>query len=217
MVDKRALKIFDVDGTLTDSLSAHALFCLDMNSQGNYELELPSVENIGAWRSLVDSPMSAFFKKAGFPEEDSEGKLRKCYESEFGSNSCYATPMFPGVEEMLKKLSQRGDNLAIVTANCDANVRKVLGESYGLFKDVWDVSRMEAEGVVKASALTRICEHFSEQADEAYFVGDTFGDYNAAMVAGTRFIWAGYGWGFPDNRAVVVNNIKELEERLLEV
>lgn len=53
--------------------------------------------------------------------------------------------------------------------------------------------------------------------DDAVYVGDTQGDYEAAVFAGIPFIFAKYGFGNPANYDYAINGIKELldlQERL---
>ena len=63
------LKVFDVDGTLTDSLRTHALFCNDMNDQDGLSLSLPEVDDVEGWRERANAPMSNFFESCGFKDE----------------------------------------------------------------------------------------------------------------------------------------------------
>jgi phosphoglycolate phosphatase len=59
------------------------------------------------------------------------------------------------------------------------------------------------------------------QLDEAVYVGDTQGDYEASVFAGVPFIFAKYGFGSPVDYYLAISEIKELlnidEELLLEL
>ena len=44
--------------------------------------------------------------------------------------------------------------------------------------------------------------------------GDTQGDYEAAVLAGTPFVWCAYGFGTPDDYAIRVDAFEELKNAL---
>ncbi len=58
--------VFDVDGVLVDSLETHVEFCREMNKRFKVGLTLPPP---GKGKSIVDSPMDNFLRRAGFPEK----------------------------------------------------------------------------------------------------------------------------------------------------
>ena len=46
---------------------------------------------------------------------------------------------------------------------------------------------------------------------DAVYIGDTQGDYEAALIAGIPFIWAAFGFGEPEGYAMKIDSFRELE------
>jgi phosphoglycolate phosphatase len=48
--------------------------------------------------------------------------------------------------------------------------------------------------------------------DDAVYIGDTQGDYEASVFAGIPFVFASYGFGSVENYYLAISDIKELME-----
>ncbi|WP_046864813.1 HAD hydrolase-like protein [Microvirga massiliensis] len=99
--------------------------------------------------------------------------------------------LFDGVTPMLRRLSEAGFRLAIVSSNDERNVQRILGaELAGL------VHQYECGASIfgKAAKFKRVLRSSGVPATEAICIGDEIRDHEAATAAGLRF--GAVTWGF---------------------
>jgi len=215
------ISVFDADGTLTDTLSAHLRFCNDENEK--YKLGIKKVDllDIEACRAVVGTPMDNFLRAYGFPERVIP-IIMKNYFKFFNQNPSYATSPFPGVEEMLRRLKKDQEHfLGIVSSNSIDNIKTALEEKlYGLFNSVtgFDYLKKFCDGD-KTKALNRLIWHELDAVPSQFLicVGDTRKDYEAARASSTRFIWVNWGWEKPSSEGNfrIAKTREELTEMLI--
>lgn len=184
------LAIFDFDGTLADSLPWFTSVLNEvalrfgfrtvtpdemqmLRAKGNREI----VRYLGvpAWKlPLIASHMRRLAKGAA-------GDLR----------------LFPGVEDLLIELCERGVKVAIVSSNGEAAMRQVLGAR------AWaGLAHVEAGAGMfgKAPRLTRPARRLGVPVSEALAVGDETRDIEAARQAGIAA--AAVSWGYATREAL---------------
>lgn len=81
-------------------------------------------------------------------------------------------------------------------------------EKAGIEKYIRDHECFGNTGMNKGENIKLLLER--NNLDDAVYVGDTQGDYEAAVFAGIPFIFAGYGFGSVENYHTAINDIKEL-------
>jgi phosphoglycolate phosphatase len=99
--------------------------------------------------------------------------------------------LFDGVALILRRLSEEGFRLAIVSSNDEMNVRRVLGaELAGL------VHQYECGASIfgKAAKFRRVLRSSGIPATDTICIGDEIRDHEAATAAGLRF--GAVVWGF---------------------
>jgi phosphoglycolate phosphatase len=98
---------------------------------------------------------------------------------------------FPGVDQLLNRLSEAGLTLALVTSNSRANVRQVLGEeNFALLRYVeCDVSLFG-----KRARFRKILKQSGVRSGEAICIGDEIRDLEAANQEHIAF--GAVAWGF---------------------
>ncbi|SCX97251.1 HAD family hydrolase [Desulfoluna spongiiphila] len=185
---------FDVDGVLLDSLPPHLAICTELNTRYNLGLTIPTVEGFKeiAGSGVPISPMTAFFRAVGFPKSAAE-KGDQEYRNRFATS--YDVPLFDGVAEMLRRLSDAGLPLGIVTANTLENIKTPLGPSFALFHPDCIFTRDTTGGLSKADAIVRGARTLGIHPSSLLFVGDQPSDRSAAEQAGALFLGVTYGWG----------------------
>jgi phosphoglycolate phosphatase len=97
--------------------------------------------------------------------------------------------LFPGTGEMLKELTDAGVKLAVVSANGETTIRKVLGEHAALFEAY-------AGGVSlfgKRSKLMRMSRLTGVPVQEILVIGDEIRDLDATRAA--RMTFGAVSWG----------------------
>ena len=193
MADIKAV-FFDVDGVLLDSLPPHLAICRDLNIRYGLNLEIPTPDAFKAIarKGIPISPMEAFFRAVGFPEEMAI-KGERDYRAEFADH--YPSPLFQGVKTMLEALAEAHLPLGISTANTLANIRPPLKKVLPLFHPGCLFAHAPQGGIPKAEALREGARILGICPSELLFVGDQPSDHRASMDAGAPFLGVTYGWG----------------------
>ncbi|HEY1921414.1 MAG TPA: HAD hydrolase-like protein, partial [Tepidisphaeraceae bacterium] len=207
---------FDVDGVLIDSLPQHLQICRDKAKEFKLNLNIPDVET---FRRMISggtkvSPMKDFFLAVGFSPVEAERAVID-YERDFMQK--YRPAVFPGVDEMLRKLHESGLKLGLVTSNTRANVIPALGGSMKYFDeanlfffDRQPTPKTKSEWLIEGARQVGI------EASNCVYVGDQPADAAAAKAAGFNFLGVTYGWGIPsgDTRFQVVDKVGDIVEKI---
>lgn len=207
---------FDADGVLVDSLSEHLSFCESISTKYDLGSSIPTVQR---FRALVQngaqvSPMSAFFRTIGFPEDAIQRAVFD-YEANFRSN--YRPRQFEGVANLLTTLHDTGLVLGIVTSNTRENIAATLQDLIGLF-DRHSAFYLDSDPAPpsKSWCLIEGANGLNLKPEECLYVGDQPADAAAALSAGTRFMGVAYGWGYSRGDGNNwPNNVRELLDRIL--
>ena len=191
--------IFDVDGTLADSLPPHVAFCHAMNEELGAGLQLPPTSDLAGCRALAAAPMDNFLRRAGFAESDVATAVQR-YESSFSEQ--YPVGLFEGVPTMLQQLSQardKGLRIAVVSSNTSKNVRACLAQHSATpladyFEFIWGIDNAARS---KAESLAQAVVELGLLPSQIVYVGDTEKDARCAQANGMHFVGADWG-GFED-------------------
>lgn len=187
--------IFDLDGTLTDTLSTIAHF-------GNLALESFGFSPIPTdrYRHLVGNGRDLLIHRmlAEHNADTSENyqNVGAVYDREYEADVLYGTKPYEGILPLLDALQSAG--LAIcVFSNKPHNV--VSGIVDRIFGSRFDIVYGQRTGVPVKPApdgALEICRKLNIQPAECLFVGDTCTDIETAKNAGMHSI--GVLWGFRD-------------------
>lgn len=193
--------IFDLDGTISDTISTITHYC---NVTLEYFGYPPLAENIIKYyvgngkKKLVHRFLAHY--NADTPEMFE--KAEKKYDFEYESDVIYDTKPFDGICDALEKIRRNGIKTAVLSNKPD-NVSVLIVEK--LFPGLFDVYHGKRDGVETKpnpqGALLTAAE-LGAGASECVFVGDTNVDIMTARNAGMRSV--GVLWGFRD--------LKELTE-----
>jgi phosphoglycolate phosphatase len=178
------LIIFDFDGTLADTFPwmlqmadlVIAHFRLRPISPGDYE----RLRRGGA-RELMKELKLPFWKLpkiARYVQDAMSGETEKL-------------SVFPGVEEMVARLIERGFKLAMISSNSAHNVRAVLGPELCGRMAHFDCG---ASLFGKDRKFKRALRATGVAAAEALCIGDELRDFEAARKAGIDF--GAVSWGY---------------------
>ncbi len=183
--------IFDLDGTLTDTLgdlTAAVNFVLEKNDFPTRDVE--ECKYFVGWGSYV------LLKKAA-PENTSEEKLQEMLSDFFGYyNEHYLdkTVIYDGANEMLAALESRGIKLAVCSNKIQNITEKVCDKFFpGSFRYAFGQNDKFPLKPDPACSLW-IAEQFGADPSEVIFVGDSGSDMKTAKNGG--FIAVGVSWGF---------------------
>lgn len=194
-MDKKRAVIFDLDGTLVDSiadlgLSVHyALGALGYASPADPKVYAPMVGN--GTKKLVERAMEQFdVPQELFPE------IFSVFNERYRQHALEHTIAYPGIDALLKALKNKGVLMAVHTNKPDAIAKDIVAHLFpGMFSAVYG----QRQGVPLKPApdvSLQIAGEFHLSADEIAFCGDSNVDIYTACNAGMFPI--GVLWGLRD-------------------
>jgi pyrophosphatase PpaX len=179
--------LFDLDGTLADSLQIHT---------GAWELMVKDYPGIriepGALRKYIGTPTPVILRDFA-PEEQIPELFKALMEYEVQLKDQLV--LYPDIRPTLQKLHGAGIKLAVVTSQTDAEC-DLAHSSLGLehIIDLWVTSSMVPCPKPDPAPVLKALEIFHVSAAEVVMVGDTFNDLEAGRRAGVRI--GAVMWGF---------------------
>ncbi len=189
--------IFDLDGTVSDTISTIAHF-------GNVALEhcgFPAIDENEYKYFAGDGKVKLLHRALAFYGADTEENFKKVeakYDSEYEADPIFETKPFDGLVEELQKLKSRGTKLAILSNKPD-NVTVMVAEK--LFGNLFDIVHGKRENIATKpdpEGTNILIEELGVTKEECVFVGDTNVDIFTARNAGMKSI--GVLWGFRDEK-----------------
>ena len=202
--------VFDLDGTLTDSVP-------DIAGAVNRTLaarNLPAlpVSKVALMvgdglQPLIDR---AFAAAGGVPDRNAGADYLADYESRVAE----ATQLYPGAEEALDTLLVRGWILAVCT-NKPQNAAQLLLSALGVADRFAAIGGGDRFAAMKPDPrhLLGTIEAAGGSVPRTLMVGDHSNDVRAATGSGVRAIFAGWGYGRPgmeEGAAAVARNFNDL-------
>ena len=182
-----SLVIFDLDGTLADSLP---WFLRNVNG----------VADRFGFRRIADEDIESL-RRAGSHEilRALEVPLWKLpgiarHMRRMKSAHLAEIPLFPGTATMLRSLREAGLTLALVSSDHEANARRQLGEASHVFSH-FDCG---ASLFGKAAKFRRIVKRAGISPAQAISIGDEVRDIDAARNAGIACGAVMWGYAAPD-------------------
>jgi len=184
--------IFDLDGTLVDSLpgiEASTRFSLSMFSPMK---ELPPM------RSVIGPPIGKMFARL-WPDLTAAqlGELVARFRKHYDATGCRLSQLYPGVLDTLQKLKAREDNLFVLT-NKPLRASHVILDHLGVlsyFTELVSPDRREPAFLSKTDGARYLVDKYYLDKGSTVLVGDGLDDFAAADACGFVFIEAAYGYG----------------------
>ncbi|MDO5135168.1 MAG: HAD family phosphatase [Eubacteriales bacterium] len=124
--DKEAV-IFDLDGTLVDSMWVWSQ--IDVDFLGKYKIPIPQ----GFQKELEGlsyTETAAYFKER-FCLEESVEEIKEIWRDMAMDRYCHAVPLKPGVRQFIPYLKEQGIQMAVASSNTESLIEAVL-ESQGI-------------------------------------------------------------------------------------
>lgn len=191
-----ALVIFDLDGTLLDSvpdLAAAVDAMLDLRGRPP-----AGVERVKDWvgngsEVLVRRALAGALEYAGVEEADAAQAHKDFLQAYAGEH--HLTRVYSGVQTLLDWLQQQGVMMAIATNKPERFVAPLLQEKAldRYFRWLVGGDTLTAQKPDPA-ALHWIMEQAGVAANETLFVGDSRNDVIAARAAGVKVVAVSYGY-----------------------
>lgn len=190
---KYRLAIFDLDGTLLDTLE-------DLADSTNYVMRqfgYPE-RTIAEVRSFVGNGIRKLLERSapkGTPTEEIDRMFEK-FKEYYGAHCADKTKPYDGVMELLASLQKQGVKLAVVSNKADYAV-KALCEQY--FPGYFDVAVGERTGIARKPApdtVNEVLRNLQMDKSQAVYIGDSEVDVQTAKNAKMDCI--AVDWGFRD-------------------
>lgn len=192
--------IFDLDGTLTDTLDS-LTFSVNLTMK---EMGLPGITReqcrtfVGnGSRVLLEKSLQAVSKEAGTRLEEA----MEIYGRVFHENCMYHVTPYEGIVQLLDALKDRGIKSAVLSNKPDRQAVCVVETVFG--KDVFFQVQGQKDDVPRKpdpTAVFQIAKELGVTPKETIYIGDSEVDIRTGHAAGVRTI--GVSWGFR-SRAVL--------------
>ena len=192
--------IFDLDGTLTDTLE-------DLKNSVNFamrEFGFPE-RTTDEVRSFVGNGVKRLIDLS-VPENTSEEVSAEClsvFKSFYKDNSLVSTKPYDGIIPMLEKLKKDGVKTAVVTNKMHEAAVDIVNLFFG---ELIDVTIGQIDGVAQKpqpDGIYSALEKLGVSKEKSVYVGDSEVDCITAKNAGIPCI--GVTWGFRDREILVGN------------
>ena len=197
--------IFDLDGTLLDTLTDLAASC-------NYALRTHGMpeHSIDDVRRFVGNGVRLLMERAvpgGAGHPDFEATFAT-FREHYMQHSLDTTRPYPGIPEVLAELKKRGCRLAVVSNKMMAATVELC---HHFFPDTIEVAigENEAAGIRKKPAPDTVFAALKElgvEKDGAVYVGDSDVDFKTSVNAGVPCI--SVLWGFRDRDFLIQHGAK---------
>ncbi|MBQ2283481.1 MAG: HAD family hydrolase [Agathobacter sp.] len=197
--------IFDMDGTLWDSADNVAVSWNIAIEKFGYKREPLTGKDIS---SVMGKTMDKIAEIL-FPDMEEEPRkelLACCCEGENEYLRQHGGILYPKIRETMELLKK--DYHLYIVSNCQAGYVEAFLDYYKLWDLVEDIECYGNNGKQKGENIADVCRR--NQLDQAVYVGDIQGDYDATMSAGLPFIHAAYGFGTIDQEVPAIHAFEEL-------
>ena len=200
--------IFDLDGTLTDTLED--LFLSVNHALRSCSLPERSLDEV---RRFVGNGVRKLIVRS-VPEGTDSSMLERCFEAfrtHYVIHCQDHTCLYPGVANLLTSLHAKGYKMAVVSNKLQAGVDE-LADTF--FNGVIDVAIGEQSGIPRKPAPNMVqaaLEQLGVEPFEAIYVGDSDVDLQTAANSGLPCI--SVLWGFRSRDFLVAHGAKMFAEQ----
>ena len=203
--------IFDVDGTLWDTTDLVAEAWNHAVADFGIVREEPITGD--TLKKEFGKPMDIIMDNL-FPEETKETReklLVNCchYEHEILEN-CKEDILYPGVKEVFEAIAK--DRKVCIVSNCQSGYIELFMEKNGVGHLVTDTECFGDTLLSKGENIKLVLER--NGFENAIYVGDTIGDYNATVHAEIPFVFVKYGFGKVEGAWKEVERISDVLDLL---
>ena len=184
--------VFDLDGTLVDSLPGIE------SSIGAAITECMPRQPLPDIRSVIGPPVAKMFQQLwpALPEAELHA-LVAAFRRHYDAVGCLQTRLYDGVSDSLIKLRERGVELFVLTNKPAAPTQRIL-HVLGIephFRALVSPDSSDPPFSVKSEGAAKLQEQYRLRTETTLLVGDGHDDARAAAHCGFGFIAAEYGYG----------------------
>ena len=198
--------IFDIDGTLWDSRALVAEgYNLQLHKEGLDHLFVDAETLKPLFGKVMTEIADAIFPNIPLPERYE--LMDRCMETEnryLFENECRIG--YPKVKETMAELAK--NHRLFIVSNAQCGYPELCIEKLGLGDYIEGHMCFGDTGKPKGQTILALMARHGIQ--NAAYIGDTQGDYEATLDAGIPFIFAAYGFGDPASFDAKIGSIEDL-------
>lgn len=188
------LAIFDLDGTLLDTLGDIAEAC----NHAFTACGCP-VHEVGEYKRFVGSGIMNLFRRALPEEQRTEEmviRMRDAFVQYYDIHKDDTTSPYPGIRDLLKNLSAKGIALAVASNKYQEATEELVARYFGDYSFTCILGQREGHPIKPDAGIIfeamAACE--GVRPDEVIYCGDSDVDMQTGTNAGVRTV--GVTWGF---------------------
>jgi phosphoglycolate phosphatase len=182
--------IFDMDGTISDS--GYGITRCAQHALRHFGIEVSDPEEL---KHFVGPPLiEAFMEGYGLTLEQAE-EAREVFRRRYVEKGIYENRIYPGIEELVRKLKRQGRTLAVATSKPEVFAKEIL-KKYGIL-DCFDLvagGDLKGQRATKIQILEEVFRKMGiteEQKADTVMVGDRVYDVEGAAHFGIACIGVG--------------------------
>ena len=188
---KQNIILFDLDGTLTDSMEGVIRSAQYMQEKMGRE-----VWSFDDLRFMVGPPLiESFTKELGMPFEEAVTGI-EVFRERYSTIGLFENAVFPGIVEMLEALKAKGKRMAVATSKKEDLAVRIL-EHFDIAKymEVIGGDAREIGRDTKAKVIEYVLETMEAEKEDVIMVGDRKFDIIGAHALGIPCIAVEWGYG----------------------
>ncbi|MCR5626813.1 MAG: HAD family hydrolase [Lachnospiraceae bacterium] len=207
--------IFDLDGTLNDTLEAIA-YCTN-KTLAEFGLDSVPIERFKTF--VGDGARNQINRVCAYlcvKDEDLINRIYERYLQIFKVDCMYKVHPYDGIPELLKELKERGIKLGVLSNKPDMMTQKTIEDVFGT--EVFDRVRGQFDGFPIKPApdgALALAKDFNAEPYECIYLGDTNTDMKTGKSAGMYTV--GVLWGFRDEKELRETHADAIIEHPLQV
>lgn len=202
--------IFDMDGTMWDSAENVAkswnLAIEEYGKKNGMKAELTTEDIHGVMGKTMDVIADILFAK--LDKEARMELLQLCCGMENDYLRQHGGVLYPDLEKTLAKLKENYP--LYIVSNCQKGYIEAFLDYYQLWDYFEDIECYGNNLLQKGENIRLVADR--NRLEDAVYVGDIQGDYEASRKAGVKFIHAAYGFGTIDTEVPRIETFAQLAD-----
>ena len=206
--------IFDLDGTLVDSLE-------DLTNAINAVLKQHGfpTHSVAACQSFIGHGVRDLVVKSLPKEHQNDEWIQRCFDEmiiEYRGNCTVKTRIYDGINDLLDTLTDRGLKLAVLSNKADELTKKIVKALFPKWNfEVVAGLKLEAHKKPNPIVAIEISKKMGIPVEHLIFVGDTSVDMETAKNSGMHPV--GVIWGFRTKDELLASGAKFIIETPLDL
>lgn len=174
---------FDLDGTIIDSQQSVQSAMLEaLHNCGR------NIKNVSANGETLDKIIS----NLGIYDLDIQNQIKDNFKKIYDQKYCLSAVIFPGMIDLLNKLSIDGVVLNLITNKRTLPTQKII--RYFKLNSYFD-NICSIDSFFECDSKAKMLEKYFNEDDENIYIGDLYQDYEAANSSGYSFYHVDWGYG----------------------